>query len=661
MPHCVTARRALRAIALLAASAPSLLHAQASRDTTRLTPVVVTATRVAAGQAVPTTTATRLDGDDLRARGITLVADALREVPGIAVARGGGQGAVTSVFVRGGESDYLQVLVDGIPMNEPGGAIDLANLTTEDVDRIEIVRGPVSVLYGSEAVSGVVQIFTRRGAGAPRVAVGARAGSRGAAEGDLWLTGASRSVAYSLGGAHTASDGILPFNNQHRRTSASGSIGTAADAPAQVRITARASDGRYHFPTGSGGEAVDSNQFSYERRAAAGIELGQRWSRAIAGHVALTTSHVDAGTDDDPDSPADTAGAYASRSTRRSATHGADARLDLAIPMGATLTTGIDLDWERERANFSSEHGTFGPYRAPERDDRRWNRGYYGQLLGDASGRVSYTLGGRIDDNETFGTFTTYRVAAGVRVAPRTSVRAAIGTAFKAPIFYEITGAGFANPNESIEPERSRSWDAGIEHALAPGGRTITLAATYFDQRFRDLIQFIPNPVDPFALGQYRNIAGARATGIELEARAAATSRLTILASATALETEVLESREGGELAFQEGEPLIRRPRIAASAITTYRIGAAGSVSANVRHVGRREDVDFTTFSRVTLPSHTLLGASAELPVGGNGRLGSFVLRIAGENLLNTTYKSIAGFPSPGRTVLLGARATLGM
>src|SRR5262245_21342163 len=132
-----------------------------------LPPVVVTATRVTTPLNALSAAVTILRGDYLRARGIATVADALRDAADAVVVQTGSPGGVTSLFLRGGESDYVKVLLDGVPLNQPGGSIDLANLTTDNVDRIEIVRGPVSVLYGSDAMTGVVQIFTKRGAVAP--------------------------------------------------------------------------------------------------------------------------------------------------------------------------------------------------------------------------------------------------------------------------------------------------------------------------------------------------------------------------------------------------------------------------------------------------------------------------------------------------------------
>jgi len=140
-----------------------LLYGQETQDTTRLAELVVTPTRLPTPADAVVSSVTVITGEDLRARGVRFVQDALREVPGAAVVQVGSFGGVSSLFLRGGESDYVKVLIDGVPANQSGGAFNWANLTTDNVDRIEIMRGPGSVIYGSDAVSGVVQIFTRGG------------------------------------------------------------------------------------------------------------------------------------------------------------------------------------------------------------------------------------------------------------------------------------------------------------------------------------------------------------------------------------------------------------------------------------------------------------------------------------------------------------------
>src|SRR5206468_8359662 len=163
----------------LALTVSTSAAAQDAQDTTRLKELVVTATRTPTPPDAVVSSITTISGDDLRARGLHFVQDALREVPGAAVVQVGSFGGVSSLFLRGGESDYVKVLVDGVPVNQSGGAFDWANLTLDNVDRIEVLRGPASVLYGSDAVTGVVQIFTRRGSASSNAFAAVEAGTYG--------------------------------------------------------------------------------------------------------------------------------------------------------------------------------------------------------------------------------------------------------------------------------------------------------------------------------------------------------------------------------------------------------------------------------------------------------------------------------------------------
>ena len=155
---------------------PIVALAQVSKDTARIAPVVVTATRSPLAEGRAPASVSVITGEKLRREGITTVLDALRRVPGLAVVQTGSYGGVTSLFIRGGESKYAKVLIDGVPVNDAGGAFDFSALSTDNLERIEIVRGPASVLYGSDAMAGVVQLFTRAGTGRPRAEVSGRGG-----------------------------------------------------------------------------------------------------------------------------------------------------------------------------------------------------------------------------------------------------------------------------------------------------------------------------------------------------------------------------------------------------------------------------------------------------------------------------------------------------
>ncbi len=253
-------RFALAIAAVLVLATSTAVAAQEAQDTTRLPELVVTPTRLPTPPDAVVSSVTVMEGDDLRARGVRFVQDALREVPGAAVVQGGSFGAVTSVFLRGGESDYVKVLIDGVPANQSGGAFNWANLTTDNVDRIEILRGPGSVIYGSDAVSGVVQIFTRRGEGGFSVEGGAEAGTFGTVNGHGGVLGGTPRLTYSADASRFATDGTYRFNSDYGNTALSGSVRGLPDSRTDASLSVRFTDSRYHFPTDFAGVPADSNQ-----------------------------------------------------------------------------------------------------------------------------------------------------------------------------------------------------------------------------------------------------------------------------------------------------------------------------------------------------------------------------------------------------------------
>src|SRR2546429_1822056 len=220
-----------------------------SPDTTHLKTVVVSGSKVPRPADVLTQPVTVISGDDLRARGITRVSDALRDVPGASLVQSGSYGAVTSLFLRGGESRYTKVLIDGVPVNAPGGFFDFSHLTTDNIDRIEILRGPASVLYGADAVTGIIQIFTRRPTAERRASVEARAGTYHSLDLDGDASANSVFGGFGIGAAHHSTDGILPFNNQYRNGTLSSSITLGPGAVGDARISARYTAAEFHYPT----------------------------------------------------------------------------------------------------------------------------------------------------------------------------------------------------------------------------------------------------------------------------------------------------------------------------------------------------------------------------------------------------------------------------
>lgn len=292
---------------------------QQPQDTVELKPIVVTATRVAVPVDLVASAVTVLRGRDLVAQGVRTVAAALAAVPGAHVVETGSFGGQIALFLRGGESDYTKVLLDGVPLNQAGGGIDLAHLTTDNVDRIEIVRGPVSVLYGSDAVTGVIQIFTRTGQGAAQLGTELRAATYGSTQGAIDVAGGSEAVSYSARVSRFSSDGLYPYNNRYRNSVVSARIRMIPDARSDVSLTYRYGDDAYHFPTNGQGAPVDSNQRAAERGPLLSVSAGRVLGNQVEARISAAVREARQFYNDEPDSPGED-GAFWSRDYVRRAT-----------------------------------------------------------------------------------------------------------------------------------------------------------------------------------------------------------------------------------------------------------------------------------------------------------------------------------------------------
>ncbi len=639
---------AITALAAHASVTSTALSAQTT-DSTRLARVVITATRVDSRIGSDIASVAVLNGDTLRARGIRDVAEALREIPGAAIVRSGSFGAQTSLFLRGGESDYVRVLIDGVPINDPGGSIDLSSYTLDDVDRIEVVRGPTSVLYGSDAVAGVIQIFTRQHSAPLTVEGGVSGGTFATRAADVSLGATGAKFSATISGARRMTDGILAFNNDYENDVLSGKAVFAPGGDFRAVLSARQQRDEYHYPTDGGGDVVDRNAYRSDRRTAAARSAQQKLGARVEAVIALAAMEGRPRTDDPSDGVSDTSGFYSYGSAGSVRRRVADARVTVRLATNAIAIVGYEWQREAQRGRDSSNFDLTANTFAAERT----TRATYVHGVADA-GRWSVTLGGRYDDNDVFGVFRTARGGLAFRVGEGTTLRANAGSAFKAPTFREQFNTAFTVGNPSLRPERSRSYELGATQRLGNG--RAELSATWFSQRFRDLIQY--TFVDP-ATTNYFNVAAASARGIELEGRASVDSKTQLGLTLTFLQTRVNDAGfdEGQNATFVEGNRLLRRPSVTAALTASSRLTSRLSADGRFIAVGSRDDRDFSGFPAepVILESYQRLdGGIAYRVTAGDAALTVF---LRGENLLDSDYQEIANFKSPGRTVFVGLRA----
>lgn len=638
-------------VAALLAALPTLLIAQETRDTVALPEIVVTATRYPVAPDSVAATVTVLRGEDLRAQGIRFVGDALRQVPGAQVVQGGSYGATSSLFVRGGESDYVKVLVDGVPVNQPGGSFDFASLTTDNVDRIEVLRGPGSVLYGSDAIAGVVQIVTREGRGPITFNASGEGGTFGTAEWQVAALGGQERLGWSASVSRLTTDGIYDFNNSYRNTVGSARLRLSPGERTDLAFGARYTDGKFHFPTDFTGVPVDHNQFNGDETTTLSLDASHRFSDVIEGQLLLGRNASDTRFENPPDDPGAGGGSSTLTDTERRTV---EARAQVHGPAGIRGLAGVSFDHQHLESSSTFDGFADAPF-----DRKRDNWGFYLQASALPVPRLQLTAGGRLDQNQRFGSFWTYRASALAFASPSTRLRASVGTGFKEPGLFETFSTSFTRGNPDLRPERTFSVEGGLDQDLA-GGR-VTVGLTGFVQRFRDLIQFnaaTASPEDP----NFFNVAKANASGVEATLRARPAAPLEATVSYAYVATKVTDSGFDSDPAatFVEGDRLLRRPTHAVTVRAAYLSGSRLRLGAALNWVGNRDDVQFNQFpepsQRIELPSYAtvdLSGMVTVLPARPGGVPGvDLTARV--ENLFDEEYEQAARFQSPGRAIFLG-------
>jgi vitamin B12 transporter len=631
--------------------------AQQPIDTTALPEIVVTATRVPTKADSLGVSVTVLQGDELRAQGIRSVSDALRQVPSAQVVQSGGFGAQTSLFLRGGESDYVKVLVDGVPVNQPGGAYDFSNLTTDNIERIEIVRGPGSVLYGSDAIAGVVQIVTRDGHGPPGVSAAAEGGTYGSFRWEAGASGSSDALAGSVSASRRTTDGIYDFNNDYHNTVLSGRLRARPDARTSAALSGRFADGVFHFPTDFTGNPVDHNQSNAERTTTLALDVTRQLARAVDGQLLVGRHTQRSESLNPPDSASDPNGFGNSRTEVRRWT--VETRALLRLPAGVRGLAGVSLDDERQESFARPAPDESFAVSDSARDRTNW--GFYLQAIATPHPALQLTAGGRLDQNERFGSFWTYRASALGFVTGITRLRASVGTGFKEPGFFDNYATGFAKGNPDLKPERTFSVEGGVTQEVPPLRASVSV--TGFAQRFRDLIQFTfvpPTPDGP----NFFNVAAANASGVEVELTLRPVVGLEVSGAYTRLHTEVTDAGfdSGDDATFVNGRRLLRRPDNLVTLRTRVSPSSRWHVGGVLTVVGGRDDLRFGVFpeptTRVTLPSYATVDLSGAWAVlAPHGGAPGVELNARVENLFDKSYQQAVNFRSPGRTIVLGATA----
>ena len=638
-------------ISALAQVAPAPDSVPAIRET-----VVVTATGRDMPESKVGASITVINREQIDERHALSTIDLLRTIPGVVAVRSGGVGNLTGVFVRGGESTYNKVLIDGMPLNEPGGTFNFASLSPENIERVEVLRGAHSALFGSDAMASVIQLFSvRPDTSRPQVNLTADGGNFSTAHFAAGMGARTSGIEYSIFGSSLNTDNEAP-NNENTSSTLSGGVTRQLASGASARFLGRGEFGRTGTPGATAFGRADMDAF-FRRRD--GSFLGG-WNQPIGTRVTQQASYSYIITKyrstnliaDPPYTPTfgNLVASFPSSdflydSESEFQRHHVEYRADAVVGRNQTLTAAFAYDGER--GVLTNHRSTATPQR-PSRN----NTGTTIQYEATAE-RASIVGGIRFENNGSFGFHAAPRVAvswlvsAGADALGATRLRGSGGLGIKEPTFlqsYSPSPSFLGNPD--LEPERSRGFDVGLEQRFA--GDRASVELTYFSNHFDDLISL--GPFDPVTFNaQYENIGETRAYGIELGGTAIVHGGLRVSSGYTYLDSKVIRSTSSSPI-FAPGKQLYRRPRHSGSVQASYSHKRVGLALGGV-FVGSRVDSDFNFPTLTSNESYALWNASGEVRI--TPRTGAFITI---DNLADSDHMEPLGYPVVGRSVRAGIR-----
>ena len=599
--------------------------------------VVVTAAaepELASSTAAPVDVITRQQIDERQAIWLTAL---FASLPGASFSQLGPLGGSTTFFLDGGNSNYTKVLVDGALVNQPGGLVDFSNFTADSVDKIEVVHGASSALYGSDAMDGVIQIFTHRGTTrTPELTVQGDGGTFGTGHGSGQLSGLLGAFDYSVGAGYFDSNGQGP-GDFFRDTTLSGNFGWKFSDTDQLRLAIRnnSSDAGQPGQTLLPGQAVIGqstglHDFSSDLRW--DFSTGPHWQEQISGFESRLRSF-----DFSP-----LFGSFITEYNRA----GLDAHSTYLFHSGG-ITAGYAYEVEN------------GP------TEGRHNQAGYLELRYQFGSRLTATAGGRIEDNGFFGTRAVPRIGAsyvaryGQGFWGATRLRASFGLGIKEP---EILPA---DCSPQLDPERSKTFDAGIDQSLASD--RIHLSITFFHNDFRDIVSFASvtsNPNCPAFFGSFFNTDKARAYGANASIEMKVAAWLRIIGNYSYDDSKTLSGQGGfDDPAMLTGSRLFKRPLDSANLIANAHFRRM-NWNLGGFYVGRRADSDFDSFIAngvcvgfciTSDPSYVRWDLANSIDLG---RGLSTVAAV--NNLFNRHYSDAVGYPALRLNYRLGLKYTWG-
>jgi outer membrane cobalamin receptor len=615
--------------------------------------VVVSATRTPLPGEASGADVDALNGEQLTTLQPIAASDAVRFLPGAVVNTAGQHGGLASLFVRGGESNYNKVIVDGVTVNEPGGTFDFGTLSLAQGDRMEFVRGAQSTLYGSDAMTSVVQVWTRTGSmRVPELRFGADGGNFETASGHASLAGARGRVDYNVFGDQFNTNGF-GVNDAYSESLEGANVGAAVSDAVSVRMRFRHSNSHTGLPgewnfNGTPLQPPDPRDWSQLNNLLGSLELKvaapNGWQHRFSGFDYLYR-YNELNVNGDPARVFD----FPSHEVDRINRGGFEYQGDYSERVWAHTTFGYRVE---------NENGFVGDVDFPPQThgQRLNNDAFLQQQL--TLGRLSVIAGGRFVHDSAFGNTGVPRVALtwqalrGGEILSGTRLRFAYATGFKEPRLEEtFAGPPYSQPNRGLKPERLRSFETAFQQSFVHD--KYEFDGTYFNNLFHDQINYATiNPVT--FVGEYLNVNRAFAQGAEFVLRAKLRPRLLLNAAYTYTSSQYLDNPAPFDPIYNPGNPLLRRPKHSATELLSY-VGSRWGADLSGSFVGRRADSDFDGFGI------THAAGYVRVDLGGWYAVNSHVTTYVNvENALDRRYNEVVGYPALPVNFRAGVRLRIG-
>jgi vitamin B12 transporter len=613
-------RSVIGVILMCAAMVSAAPEVRAEEASVQLKEVVVTADRVESPAGETTSDVTVIKGDTIEKMNVKFVADVLREIPDINLIQNGGPGQTATVLLRGGNSSQTLVMIDGVKVKSTTvGSYDFSGLMAGDIERIEIVKGPQSTLYGSEAMSGVINIITKKGKGEARIDATTEAGSFNTSNSSLSVSGGGEKTDYRLTGSYLYTDGISAAKQ-----------GTERDGYKNAAVS-----GKFGLKPAENLELDFSGKYYHDRAELDDFDFLARQPVDNPNYVQYGDHSIVSGK-----GKLYLFNAWEQILTVSSVLDSLRGRDPIVIFNNYDIKTELDtVDWQNNLFLSDLSTLTVGIETQRQKGENKGN--FATSIYNDAwylndrakflQGSLILNAGIRHDATQISGSKTTYRAGALYDIQSiALKVKGNYGTGFRAPSLNELFFPFFGNLN--LKPEESRGWDLGLEKAFL-NNRAVA-AITYFDQKYNNLIEPDPNP--PFTAV---NIARAEIKGVETSVTVRPIDTVTVKAGQTYLDARDKDT----------GMRLTLRPVDKFTLATLY---SADRVSATVSYVFVGERFDAQT--QRNLASYNLVNVS------GNYTLSKTITLFARiDNVFNVNYEEAGGYGTPGLSAFGGVKISL--